>query len=154
MATLGLTEAAHLRVIQERLGHASIAMTLDRYSHVSTDLQCLGVARLDAALDHARKTARDQRHRDGLKTRYQTAIFSIVSGPNWSAVGSAQQNQLSVRRGGRGRRTAGTGRSGGSLPAARCATSQIRSKVVRASSALSAAASTRRATSVCRSSIR
>jgi hypothetical protein len=35
-------------------------MTLDRYSHVSTELQRDGAARLDAALDRARATACDQ----------------------------------------------------------------------------------------------
>jgi len=60
MATLGLTEGVHPKVIQERLGHASIAMTLDRYSHLSADLQRDGAARLDAALDRAREATRDQ----------------------------------------------------------------------------------------------
>jgi integrase len=34
-ATLALEQGVHPRVVQERLGHANIAITLDIYSHVS-----------------------------------------------------------------------------------------------------------------------
>ncbi len=60
MATLGLTEGLHPKIVQERLGHSSIAMTLDRYSHVSTELQRDGADRLDAALSRALGNDRDQ----------------------------------------------------------------------------------------------
>jgi integrase len=33
-ATLALASGVHPKVVQERLGHSSIAITLDRYSHV------------------------------------------------------------------------------------------------------------------------
>lgn len=33
-ATLALSSGVHPKVVQERLGHSSIALTLDRYSHV------------------------------------------------------------------------------------------------------------------------
>jgi integrase len=33
-ATLALSSGVHPKVVQERLGHSSIAITLDRYSHV------------------------------------------------------------------------------------------------------------------------
>jgi hypothetical protein len=39
----------------------------------------------------------------GLRLHFYTWTSDVESEPNWSAVGSAQQNQLSVRRGGRGR---------------------------------------------------
>jgi len=33
-ATLALSSGIHPKVVQERLGHSSISITLDRYSHV------------------------------------------------------------------------------------------------------------------------
>lgn len=38
-ATLLLESGVHPKIVQERLGHSSIAMTLDRYSHVSESVQ-------------------------------------------------------------------------------------------------------------------
>ena len=38
-ATLLLAEGVHGKIVQERLGHATIAMTLDLYSHVTSDMQ-------------------------------------------------------------------------------------------------------------------
>jgi integrase len=49
-ATLLLEAGIHPKVVQERLGHSSITMTLDRYSHVSRDLQAAAALALDAAL--------------------------------------------------------------------------------------------------------
>ncbi len=39
LATLALRAGIHPRVVQERLGHANIRITLDTYSHVLPDLQ-------------------------------------------------------------------------------------------------------------------
>jgi integrase len=39
MATLLLGAGVHPKIVQERLGHSSIQMTLDRYSHVSMSMQ-------------------------------------------------------------------------------------------------------------------
>jgi integrase len=47
-ATLLLASGEHPKVVQERLGHASISETLDRYSHVSADMQQRAAARFDA----------------------------------------------------------------------------------------------------------
>jgi hypothetical protein len=41
-----------LKVVQERLGQASISETLDRYSHVSTDMQ-VHAAHFDTLLGEA-----------------------------------------------------------------------------------------------------
>ena len=41
----------HPKVVQERLGHSSIKMTLDRYSHVSASMQREAADRLDRALE-------------------------------------------------------------------------------------------------------
>jgi integrase len=49
-ATLMLAEGIHPKIVQERLGHSSIDMTLDRYSHVSLDMQREAADRLDKAL--------------------------------------------------------------------------------------------------------
>ena len=38
-ATLMLTAGVHPKVVQERLGHASIQITLDTYSHVMPGMQ-------------------------------------------------------------------------------------------------------------------
>jgi integrase len=55
MATLMLAAGVHPKIVQERLGHASIQMTLDRYSHVSMTMQVDATALLDAMLtDQAR----------------------------------------------------------------------------------------------------
>jgi len=38
-ASLMLKQGIHPKVVQERLGHASIQMTLDTYSHVAPGIQ-------------------------------------------------------------------------------------------------------------------
>ena len=38
-ATLALRAGVHPKVVQERLGHANIRITLDTYSHVLPDMQ-------------------------------------------------------------------------------------------------------------------
>jgi integrase len=49
MATLLLAAGVHLKIVQERLGHSSIKMTLDRCSHVSMSTQA-DVAKVRDAL--------------------------------------------------------------------------------------------------------
>ena len=56
-ATLALIQGVHPKVVQERLGHANIAMTLDRYSHVTPDLQRDAAAAIAAAVEAARRKA-------------------------------------------------------------------------------------------------
>jgi integrase len=55
-ATLLLASGEHPKVVQERLGHASISETLDGYSHVSADMQQPAAARFDALFDEATGT--------------------------------------------------------------------------------------------------
>ena len=38
-ATLLLQQGVHVKVVQERLGHSSIEMIMDIYSHLTPDLQ-------------------------------------------------------------------------------------------------------------------
>ena len=43
----------HGKIVQERLGHANIAMTLDLYSHVTADLQRHAADTLEATIASA-----------------------------------------------------------------------------------------------------
>ncbi len=45
-ATLALELGVHPRVVQERLGHSQVSVTLDTYSHVSLDQQAAAAARI------------------------------------------------------------------------------------------------------------
>jgi integrase len=49
-ATLLLSLGEHPKVVQERLGHATISVTMDVYSHVMPDMQRHAAAKLDALL--------------------------------------------------------------------------------------------------------
>jgi len=46
-ASLMLKQGVHPKIVQERLGHASIQITLDPYSHVAPGLQEKAAARFD-----------------------------------------------------------------------------------------------------------
>jgi len=47
MATAMLCAGVHPKIVQERLGHASIATTLDLYSHVARGLQHAAANKMD-----------------------------------------------------------------------------------------------------------
>lgn len=47
-ATLALQASIHPKVVSERLGHSSVSITLDRYSHVSPSMQKDAAARMAA----------------------------------------------------------------------------------------------------------
>jgi integrase len=49
-ASILLASGVHPKVVQERLGHATISITLDVYSHLATTMQADAAARLDEAL--------------------------------------------------------------------------------------------------------
>ena len=49
-ATLLLAQGVHPKVVQEMLGHASIALTLDTYSHVTPSLQAEAAEKMQAVL--------------------------------------------------------------------------------------------------------
>jgi integrase len=55
-ATLMLQQGVHPKVVQERLGHSKISMTLDTYSHVLPGMQQDAAERLDAALSEHRSS--------------------------------------------------------------------------------------------------
>jgi len=56
-----LANGVHPKIAQERLGHSSIAITLDLYSHVLPGMQADAAARVDDAL----RVALDERQNDG-----------------------------------------------------------------------------------------
>jgi len=45
-----LKQGVHPKVVQERLGHSSIGVTLDTYSHVAPGLQEVATSRFDQML--------------------------------------------------------------------------------------------------------
>ena len=49
-ATILLEQGVNPKVVCERLGHASVATTMDIYSHVLPDMQKKGSLAIDAAL--------------------------------------------------------------------------------------------------------
>ena len=49
-ATLMLQQGVHPKVVQERLGHSTISLTLDTYSHVLPSLQEDVAQKLDTLL--------------------------------------------------------------------------------------------------------
>ena len=49
-ATHLLAANVHPKIVQERLGHANIAITMDLYTHVMPGMQDEAASRVDAAL--------------------------------------------------------------------------------------------------------
>ena len=54
-ASLMLKQGIHPKIVQERLGHTSISITLDTYSHVAPGLQEAAANRFDDMLNHKAK---------------------------------------------------------------------------------------------------
>ena len=54
-ATLLLRQGVHVKVVQERLGHSTIIVTLDTYSHVLKDMQETAVMALEGMLSSTTK---------------------------------------------------------------------------------------------------
>jgi integrase len=48
-----LASNVHPKVVQERLGHSNIAITLDTYSHVMPNMQADAAAAINAAFQQA-----------------------------------------------------------------------------------------------------
>ncbi len=55
MPRIMLKQGTHPKVVQERLGHSSIQVTLDTYSHVAPGIQQMAATRLDDILKPAPK---------------------------------------------------------------------------------------------------
>jgi integrase len=60
-ATLLLTAGVHPKVVQERLGHSQIGITLDTYSHIVPTMQLEAAGKLDTMMRPSRKPARSRR---------------------------------------------------------------------------------------------
>ncbi len=54
-ASLMLKQGVHPKIVQERLGHSSISMTLDTYSHVAPGLQEAATAKFDSMVNPRRE---------------------------------------------------------------------------------------------------
>ncbi len=52
-ATLALAAGVHPKVVQERLGHSSVIMTLDLYSHAVPGMQADAASTIAARVDAA-----------------------------------------------------------------------------------------------------
>ena len=52
-ASLMLLAGVHLKVVQERLGHATIGITADTYSHVAPGLQKAAAQSFEAVIANA-----------------------------------------------------------------------------------------------------
>ena len=48
-----MCQDAHRKVVQERLGHANVGITLDIYSHVSANMQSNTAERIDEGMGAA-----------------------------------------------------------------------------------------------------
>jgi integrase len=53
-ASLMLKQGIHPKIVRERLGHATIAVTLDTYSHVAPGLQEAAAERFDELINFSR----------------------------------------------------------------------------------------------------
>jgi len=53
-ATLLLKDGTHPKIVQERLGHSNISMTLDTYSHITPDMQQAAALAFEQALSRER----------------------------------------------------------------------------------------------------
>ncbi len=62
-ASLMLKQGVHPKIVQERLGHASIQITLDTYSHVAPGLQ-------QAAAEGFDKMVLPKREREAVENHY------------------------------------------------------------------------------------
>jgi integrase len=56
-ATLLLAEGVHPKIVQERLGHSEISMTLNRYSHVTPTMQRQAADTLDSLISRVSEAA-------------------------------------------------------------------------------------------------
>jgi integrase len=59
-ATAMLSSGIHPKIAQERLGHSSVSVTIDLYSHVLPGIQAEAVNRVDAVLRDALHRRRSQ----------------------------------------------------------------------------------------------
>jgi integrase len=56
-----LSQGVHPKVVSERLGHSSVAITLDTYSHVLPGIQAVAALRFDEGLQRYAEKASSER---------------------------------------------------------------------------------------------
>jgi integrase len=54
-ASLSLAEGTHPKIVQERLGHSTIQMTIDRYTHSNVEMQRREMERLERLIEERRR---------------------------------------------------------------------------------------------------
>ncbi|MFC1981713.1 tyrosine-type recombinase/integrase, partial [Chloroflexota bacterium] len=84
-ATLMLKQGIHPKIVQERLGHSTISMTLDIYSHVTPGLQQAAAESFDKLLNPKREKELVEKHyyqfiSKTLKSKPPVIEFSFKSG--------------------------------------------------------------------------
>jgi integrase len=55
-----LSQGVHPKIVSERLGHSSIAITLDTYSHVLPGIQAAAAKRFDEGIQEVAKRVSDE----------------------------------------------------------------------------------------------
>ena len=91
-ATLLLLQEVHPKVVQERLGHARIGITLDTYSHVLPTMQRDAADKLDALIDAVRIEAKREEAapRPGAENTAHAAAKTASEG-DWLQLGYSSE---------------------------------------------------------------
>jgi hypothetical protein len=86
-ATLLLRQGIHPKVVSERLGHSTINITLDTYSHIMPDMQDEAAEKLNGVLKAAMGAAsRRRRGKETAPNRHQDG----GEGASWVALRAAR----------------------------------------------------------------
>lgn len=78
-ATLMLLQGVHPKVVSERLGHASVGITLDTYSHVLPSMQSEAVRAFDELFPAASPTADDPARAPGVSPNAAPSARQVAS---------------------------------------------------------------------------
>ena len=78
-ATLALAAGVNPKVVQERLGHSSVTLTLDTYSHAVPTLGADAAKRLDALAGGvaAARPAGERTQRDAPSAEFESAFQTV-----------------------------------------------------------------------------
>jgi hypothetical protein len=105
-ATLLLAQGVHPRIVQERLGHADISMTLNRYSHVTPDTQRSAADTLDAVFTRVLEQGAWKRVRANRVLRpAENLLFNKLIGRQFFETGIRETRQARVEMGRKSRST-------------------------------------------------
>ena len=70
-ATLMLQQGVNAKIIQERLGHANVSLTLDVYSHVLPSMQANAAEKMDELLGHPIDVSKEFSKLEEQKSTYE-----------------------------------------------------------------------------------